>query len=364
MNAIQGYLEKLGSNFMIAAFAPSLAFVAVSTIAFSPLLPPTLIQRVQSALSPINDSGLIVLLIATMMGFTLTSLNTYIYKLFEGYFLRGLLKPLLRIELRRARIIRNKRDFLNKKINRIEKWQRGRTRAKLPAYQKKKLIRINNRIQQLINQRDALAAEYDSKYPPTDALIMPTRLGNILRAAEAYPQSRYYADSVALWPRMVWAVDREYMSHVDSANDQCSFLLNSSLLSGIFAVMSFTASGYELASNVSSNPVIYLAVGIFALAIAWFFYTASLLNVTKYGNLIRSSYDLFRFNLLDKLHLKLPPNSESEKELWEQISEFITIGDLFEEKTFVYPSHADKEDEEEAELRSLIDNADLSEDST
>lgn len=362
MNAIQGYLEKLGGNFMIAAFIPSLAFVAASTIAFRPLLPVNFVERVQSSLSPLDSSGWIVLLTAIMMGFILTSLNTYIYKLFEGYFLPEFFKPLLRIELKRARQIRNKRDFINKKIARIRKWQQGWLKAKLPTYQRKKLERINSRIEQLINQRDALAAEYDLKYPPVDSMIMPTRLGNIVRAAEAYAQSRYYADSVVLWPRMVWAIDREYMSHVDSANDQCSFLLNSALLSGVFAVMAFTASGYELIRNINSSAGMYCLIGLLALGVAWFFYTASLLNVTKYGNLIRSSYDLFRFNLLEKLHLKLPPNSQQEKELWEQISDFVTIGNLFEEQNFRYPSHADKEDEEEAELSSLLDKAGLLDD--
>jgi Ca2+/Na+ antiporter len=358
MNAIQGYLEKLGSNFMIAAFIPSLVFVAAGTVAFSPLLSIDLMERVRSSLSPLDDNGLIILLVAIMMGFILTSLNTYIYKLFEGYFLTGLLKPFHRIELKRARKIRNRRDFLNNKIGRLENWQKGWAKAKLPAYQKKKLERINNRIEQLMIQRDALASEYDLKYPPTDALIMPTRLGNILRAAEAYPQSRYYADSVALWPRMVWAIDKEYMSHVDAANDQCSFLLNSSLLSAIFAVMSFVAAGYELAKNVSALPLIYLLLGIVALCIAWFFYTASLLNVAKYGNLIRSSYDLFRFNLLEKLHLKLPTDSEKEKELWEQLSRFVTVGTVFDANNFTYPSHFDKEDAEDAELRSILESMD------
>src|SRR5690349_10137951 len=116
MNAIQGYLEKLGSNFMIAAFVPSLVFVAASTVAFSPLLSIDLIERIRSSLSPLDANGLIVLLVAIMMGFILTSLNTYIYKLFEGYFLTGLLKPFHQIELKRARKIRNKRDSLNQKI--------------------------------------------------------------------------------------------------------------------------------------------------------------------------------------------------------------------------------------------------------
>src|SRR5688500_908758 len=125
MGAIQGYLEKLGGNFMIAAFIPSLAFVTACMVAFGSLLPDTFIENVRSSLSPLNENGLIILLIATMMGFTLTSLNTYVYKLFEGYVLPQYLKPLQRIELARARQIKKKRDLLNRKIQQIEKWRRN-----------------------------------------------------------------------------------------------------------------------------------------------------------------------------------------------------------------------------------------------
>lgn len=362
MNAIQGYLEKLGGNFMIAAFVPSLAFVTACMIAFSPVLPSTFIDRIRASLSPLDYNGLIILLAAIVMGFTLTSLNTYIYKLFEGYVLFNIFKPLQMLEISRARKIRNKRDQLNKKVKRLEQWQKSWEDAKMPDYQEQRKERTNKRIKQLKNKRDALATEYDLKYPPLDSMILPTRLGNILRAAEVYSQDRYHADSVMLWPRMVWAIDREYMNQVDAANDQCSFLLNSSLLSAIFAIMAFVVSGYQvLFFPSSSNSILYVLLGLAALGIAWFFYTASLMNVTKYGNLIRSSYDLFRFNLLEKLHLKLPPNNQEEKELWYKLSEFITIGELYGEQYFAY-DHADEEADEEARLRSMLSDAGISDD--
>jgi hypothetical protein len=192
---------------------------------------------------------------------------------------------------------------------------------------------------------------------------MATRLGNILRSAEAYSQNRYHVDAVALWPRMVWAMDKEYMLNVDSANDQCSFLLNSSLLSSVFTLMSWAASIYSwLRPSGSFSSIAYLLAGISALIIAWFFYTASLLNVTKYGNLIRSSYDLFRFNLLEKLHLKLPANIDEEKLMWRKISDFITIGEIYGKQYFNYPNHVVEETEDVANARSDLEALGLADD--
>jgi hypothetical protein len=235
----------------------------------------------------------------------------------------------------------------------------------MPPYHPKRWERIEDRMQKYVNERDRLAAEYEMKYPPAEAGIMPTRLGNILRAAEAYPQTRYQADSVALFPRMVVAIDREFMGHMDSANDQCSFLLNSSLLSMIFTVLSFVSAFYVWFFSVPGFSVpAYMATGLATSLIAWFFYNASLLNVSKYGNLIRTSYDLFRFNLLEKLHLKLPATSSQEKDLWKKISDFVTIGELYGKNPFDYPAHAGPEDiaeeilrwEEEAEGLSDAEN--------
>ena len=363
MGAIQGYLEKLGGNFMIAAFIPSLAFVAACMVAFGPLLPEAFVRNVQTSLSPLDQNGLIILLIATMMGFTLTSLNTYVYKLFEGYIFPQYLKPLQRIELVRARQIKRKRDLLNRKIQQTERWKQNWLQASMPAYQKNKMKRIDDRIGRWTNLRDALAADYDQRYPPLESQIMPTRLGNILRAAESYPQDRYHVDAVALWPRMVWAIDKEYMSNVDAANDQCSFLLNSCLLSAIFTLLSWAVSLYLWLDLIkSSSSVAYLLTGVVTLIMAWFFYTASLLNVNKYGNLIRSSYDLFRFNLLEKLHLKLPVDIDDEKPLWKRVSDFTTIGEKYGKKYFAYPDHVVVEGEDTASARSDLELLGLADD--
>ena len=122
MDAIQGYLEKLGGNFMIAAFIPSLAFVTACMVSFQPLFPIAFFDRIQSSLNPLGQSGLIVLLISIMMGFTLTSLNTYVYKLFEGYVLFDMLKPFRELEIKRAHKIRSQRDALHKKVKRLQDW--------------------------------------------------------------------------------------------------------------------------------------------------------------------------------------------------------------------------------------------------
>ena len=70
--------------------------------------------------------------------------------------------------------------------------------------------------------------------------------------------------------------------------------------------------------------IVYLVLIAISLGIARFFYEASLFNVSQFGSMIRSSYDLYRFNLLDALHIKLPKTLTEERELWLKLSNFMT----------------------------------------
>lgn len=60
--------------------------------------------------------------------------------------------------------------------------------------------------------------------------------------------------------------------------------------------------------------------------IAYFFYNASLPAAKQYGNMIRSAYDLFRFDLRKQLRLTMPPHSNKEHDSWQKWTEFVSLG--------------------------------------
>ena len=363
MQTFQAYIERFGGNFLVAAFVPSLAFVTASILLFGPVVPPDVLERIQFLLGPLgeNNIGWTIFLVAVIIGFTLSSLNTYVYKLFEGYVLFKHLPALRSIEIKRASQIRTKRDAINKKIKLLEKRIDLWDKAKMPPRSEKEKSRIMNDIQNLKAERDSVSADYDQRYPPNDGLILPSRFGNILRASETYPRIRWGIDAVTMWPRLIYAIaiapkGDEYLAKVDISNDQCSFLLNSSLLSALFSGMALFVSIYQTlllylfnqkienllyfipvdadATIYKQRIFLYLVICLIALGVFWFFYTASLYNVSQYGNLIRSTYDLFHLNLLKVLRLddlapnELPENTEDEKMIWKRICEFIEIGEV------------------------------------
>lgn len=64
-------------------------------------------------------------------------------------------------------------------------------------------------------------------YPPRSRLheVLPTRLGNILKAVELYPQMRYGIDAVLVWPRLFPPLPGQSLATLVTARAELSALL-------------------------------------------------------------------------------------------------------------------------------------------
>ena len=69
---------------------------------------------------------------------------------------------------------------------------------------------------------------------------MPTRLGNILRAAESYPHDRYGADAVLTWPRLFPLLPDRLTASLTAARAE----IEQVVVAGLFSAFS---DGVELA---------------------------------------------------------------------------------------------------------------------
>lgn len=358
-SSLQNALQKMGSNFVVAAFVPSLAFILVSALCFFPVLPDELVRYLGWSVTAPSQATLITgLLFTTILGFTLFTLSTYIYKSFEGYtFVLGLNTPIrhafLQRQKKRSRKIELEKASIAREQKKLNELLAKEKKDSENAWAQRRISRYQTRLEQLKNQHYSLVATAEINFPPSEHLILPSRFGNILRAAEMYPGTRYKIDAVPLWGRMAHVIPPDAMDKIDQANNQCLFLLNSSLLAGIFTVISLIAGlyvSYILTSPVYHWPLlsfmkttltfehvgIYLISAILSSTVAYFFYQASLLNVSQYGSMIRTAYDLYRFDLIKKLHLELPKNLEGERTLWQKISEFFVGGQAFNTLKFDY----------------------------
>jgi hypothetical protein len=321
VNAITNYLEKLGSNFLVSAMIPSLGLVIASIFVFDPILQVSSAFQIDDGIFPLFDMSILVIVPTVLIGYTLTALNTFILKFFEGYVFFHRFPSMRRSEAIKANKLITEREnlkrnikFLEEKKNRSEDEELSLNVLKTAYY--------------------TTVATYDQLYPPANAEIMPTQFGNILKASEAYSGTRYGMDAVQFWPRLWHVIPPSYQQTIVEARNELSFLVNMSTLSVMFYMLCILAILYNApipGTNpdwglVLDNSIRYIIAGTFSFLANRFFNKAAIFSVGDFGVMIRSAYDLFRLDLLEQFRLKQPKNSVEEFQVWQNLGELIVLG--------------------------------------
>jgi hypothetical protein len=154
---------------------------------------------------------------------------------------------------------------------------------------------------------------------PRPEQIMPTRLGNIIKAAELYPgdEGRYGMDAVFFWPRLYQVIPDSARNSLDDARTSMTLMLNICTLALVISAGAFIALVFWF---VKPADAWWAAAGGGAVA-AWLGYRSALGPARVYGDLVRSMYDLYRGDLLAKLGFALPATLAGEQELWQNLGE-------------------------------------------
>jgi len=132
------------------------------------------------------------------------------------------------------------------------------------------------------------------RLPADPAHLMPTRVGNLLRAAEEYPQVRYGLAAGVCWPRLWFLLPKEVREEIGGARgrlDEATRLFAWGLLFVVWAVWAWWA----------------IPVGVVVALLA---YRGMVTAALIYGELIRSAFDLYRFALYEALKWPLPDRAE------------------------------------------------------
>ena len=153
-------------------------------------------------------------------------------------------------------------------------------------------------------------------YPPREHL-MPTRLGNALRAAEIRAGEPYGLDTVVAWPRLYPLLPDPVRAVVDGHRDALD-------VNARFCAV-FTAAAIIAAALLATHGW-WLLVPIGCLVLAWLAYRSALAAAINYGESIRTAVDLHRFTLLEALHLPLPATLDEERALNAKLSRFLLQG--------------------------------------
>ncbi|HEY7032501.1 MAG TPA: hypothetical protein VH482_14265 [Thermomicrobiales bacterium] len=211
-----------------------------------------------------------VLLTLTAIANILAALTTTTVRWYEGYNLPG---PL--------------RDW-------------GRTR------QLREWQQLTNRLQ----DDDAYQRRYFA-YPQDSGRVRPTRLGNVLTAAEEYPQRVYRLDAVIWWPRLAPLLPEVLRAQIDAVVTPLVALLN---LSSLLTVVSLIGGGFLFLTEERAWPFVVVFGG--GLIVARLCYVAAIGQAAAYGSVVRASFDLHRTDVLKQMRIPVPDSWLEERRTW------------------------------------------------
>lgn len=149
-------------------------------------------------------------------------------------------------------------------------------------------------------------------HPVKTANLLPTALGNVLRARELSPERKYGLDAIVCWPRL-WPLLPENV-RTDLANARSSL--------DRLAELWFWGMLFLLWAFLTPWAVL---VGLLWMLMT---YTMAHQSAMAYGDLLESAFDLYRFSLYDAIGWSRPKNTQEEKVLGAQLTEYLWRGTL------------------------------------
>jgi hypothetical protein len=132
------------------------------------------------------------------------------------------------------------------------------------------------------------------QYPTDRSQWMPTRLGNILRAAECRPEIRYGLDAFICWPRLWLLLSDGAKSEVVTVRQSLDSSIQLMLWGALFLVWIWVAWWTAIAGLLVVAFCYHLALGAAAV----------------YGDLIEAVFDVHRNKLYESLRLPIPTTTD------------------------------------------------------
>ena len=208
---------------LLGSFFPVLLFVTAVILVLLPVTPygHELTATVKDPLLWQKNpaTALVVTIIVLVLSIVLYNLNTSVIRLYEGY-------PWQHSWIGQRLTERHKKRW-DRAYDIREQISTLRTEA-----------RTAGSSQQLATARMAqreLGQLLNSYYPDKRDSILPTTLGNAVRAFETYPRRQYQAAIIPLWPRLLGVIEPAFANSLDSAKTSFDFMIHLSFLSGILA---------------------------------------------------------------------------------------------------------------------------------
>ena len=341
-------LKEIGRSYIVSAFLPAAMFMLLGFFLFRGFVPKDVSDLLLTSKSFVNFEWIVLTLLVFWGAFYLYSANDITVKIFEGYlFPKRMVDYLVR---------RQGKDWEQNNLPYFNKWKNENTKMMRKIKSGKELTEneMEQDVTNLLRAHEELA-DFGLRSPLDKEHLMPTRLGNVLRASEMYAYERYAIEEITIWPRLVPVLPAELIGHIDEKNNHFMFLINSAflaycngllgLLFGLIGLplilfpnlikpLALKVQGFFYIGYDFINPVGYLAISALLFGFGYVLYLIAVNVAEEFGMYIRASFDLYRLNLLRQLNWPPPKTLFEEQDLWRNISRFIVAAERLGEVEF------------------------------
>lgn len=287
---LEGVSGKLAEQWVATLLTPAFIFWLAGLLAYCDRHGITPLETWLKQYSEPIQIGILAIVLCTIAAsaFIAQRFDTEVLRALEGYWypgLRYLLIPCTQFQkIRRRRLI-----ALLKRIN--PKLQNNTA----TALERAEFVRCDRLLHQ---------------FPEKDHDLLPTRIGNILRAAERRPYYRYGLDAIVCWPRLWLVLPEATKKDMQTAQNE----LNN-------AVRLFLWSILGLGWGIWSWKIIPIALLSLLFAYNW-----AIAAATTYGDLIEATFDLHRQLLYQALGWKKPDAPNEERRVGKQLTDYLWRG--------------------------------------
>ncbi|WP_008307989.1 hypothetical protein [Leptolyngbya sp. PCC 6406] len=287
---LEGVSSKLADQWVATLLTPAFVFWAGGLLAYGDRHGFDPIETWFQQFSDPMQLGLIAIALCTVAAsaFVAQRFDTAVLRGLEGYWYPGLRRlslPLLHWQkLRRRRILKTLKQ-LNPKLS----------NNTATAAERAEFVRCDRALHQ---------------WPEQDDDLLPTRLGNILRAAERRPYSRYGLDAIVCWPRLWLLLPEAVKKDLQAAQTELNNAVRLVFWSLLFLIWSIWA---------------WWAIPV-GLITACVVYSWAIEAATVYASLIEATFDLHRQLLYQGLNWQRPDDPDEERRVGKQLTNYLWRG--------------------------------------
>ena len=191
------------------------------------------------------------------------------------------------------------------------------------------------------SRRTNAAEQLTSRFPPESRMVLPTELGNVIRAFEQHPRERYGLDGINTWPNIVTMLTESERADLDEKTTDVAFWVNSLTVVVLGGALLFVERLWHPPGELMQTATIELAIAGSVAGLGVWMYRQLIGAAARWGEPVRAAFDMHRLELYDRLGIRRPYTQHEYVEAGRAINRLLAFGEPLPLKWRAAPTTSD-----------------------